>query len=484
MLTVDDWKPNKKSDLPLYRQIIAYIKIKIQNGSWPSHSKLPPQRDLAHCWQVNRSTVRIALDELGAEGLLESKVGSGIWVSGTAWTQFTPSSKLDWNTYMNAGTWAPNLPLIQEINRQEFDPKMIRLSTGELAPDLLPVKQLNEVIRNLPEKIPSFGYEEPKGLYELRKQISRQAKERDIDASPSNILIVSGALQALQLIFFGLLPPNAHILLEQPSYLRSLKLFQSLAMTFSELPLDEEGPQIASIPDQQAYRPASLLYTVPTFHNPTGTLMSLKRRQELLMLCAKERIPILEDDTYGQLWLDNPPPNPLKALDAHGVVLHIGSLSKTVSPGLRIGWMIGSEPIIEKLADLKMQNDYGSSVLSQWTAAAWFSGGYHQAHLHNLRKQLHYRRNLMQIALEESFYNLATWSVPQGGFYFWLKLSKPISMQKLFKAALAQNVLINPGNLYHPLSGTNLRLSYSYAAIGDLQSGIKKLATIIRSLQN
>lgn len=484
MLTIEDWVPNKKSDLPLYRQIVAYIKTKIQNGSWPILSKLPPQRILADCWQVNRSTIRTALEELISIGLLESRVGSGVWVANAAWITAAKSAKVDWNAYVDTGLYLPNMPLIQEINRRELDPRIVRLGTGELAPDLIPVRQLNEVIRKLPNKIQSFGYEEPKGLYALREQISLQAKRRGIVAPPSNILIVSGALQALQLIFFGLMPKDAHILLEQPSYLRSLKLFQSLEMTFCEVPLDRDGMQIAPIVRQHPHPGASLLYTIPTFNNPTGVSMSLPRRKDVLRLCGEARIPVLEDDTYADLWLDQPPPPPLKALDADGNVLHIGSLSKMVSSGLRIGWMIGPEPVIEKLADLKMQNDYGSSTLSQWAAAEWFAGGYHEAHLLALRNHLRRRRDLAIAVLEENFQDLATWDIPQGGFYVWLKLSQPVSMRKLFNAALAANLLINPGNLYHPLSDTNLRLSYAYAALPDLQNGIKKLAEVIRAIQS
>lgn len=481
MLTID-WLPNKKDQIPLYKQIFAYIKNKIRTGQWPIHSKLPPQRELAAKLQVNRSTIRIALDELIAEGLLESKMGSGIWVANNTWSLFTTEKKVNWNSYVKSGFYLPNLPFIQEINRLEFDETLIRLGTGEISPHLIPTAQLKSILKKLPDKIQSFGYEEPKGLLYLRQQISKQLEKIGIIASPASIMIVSGALQALQLICFGLLPKDANILLEKPSYLMSLKLFQSMNLHFSELPIDHEGIQIEPLLYQQKQKQHSLLYTIPTFHNPTGILMSEKRRRELLSACHASRLAILEDDVYRDLWLDTPPPPPLKAIDTNGNVIYIDSLSKAISPGLRIGWIVGPEPIIEKLADIKMQNDYGSSCLSQWTAAEWFAGGYHEPHLQKLRQELILRRAAAGKILDENFKELATWTLPKGGFYIWLHLAKPISMHQLFKNCLAQNILINPGSIYDNLSNHHLRISYSYADIPDLKTSLIKLAQIIKRI--
>lgn len=481
MLTID-WQPNKKDPIPVYKQIFFYIKNKIRTGQWTVHSKLPPQRELADKLRVNRSTIRIALDELIAEGLLQSRVGSGIWVANNTWSLFTTTKKVNWNAYVHTGFYLPNLPFIQEINRLEFDETLTRLGTGEISPNLLPTAELNKILKTLPHKIQSFGYEEPKGLYYLRQQISQHLKKIGITASPASIMIVSGALQALQLICFGLLPNKANIYVEKPSYLMSLKLFQSMNLNFSELPMDDDGIQIEAFLHQQKYKYHSLLYTIPTFHNPTGVLMGESRRQKLLSACQASQLPILEDDVYRDLWLEEPPPPPLKALDTTGNVLYIDSLSKAVSPGLRIGWIVGPEPIIEKLADIKMQNDYGSSCLSQWTAAEWFATGYHETHLQKLRKELLLRRLTVIQVLDQHFKDIATWIIPKGGFYIWITLIEPIAMQQLFKNALAEHLLINPGSIYDNLSNHHLRISYAYADICDLKTGLYKLAKIIKKM--
>lgn len=481
MLTID-WLPNNKDSVPLYQQIAAYIKNKITLGEWPIHSKLPPQRKLAAIFQVNRSTLAIALDELIADGLLESKAGSGTWVANNTWSVLASPSPVNWNSYLDKGIYRPNLHTIQEINRAEFKPDMIRLGTGELSPEFFPKTMMSSILKTLPQRITSLGYEEPKGLLFLRQQIRLYLRSIGIDASTSSIMIVSGALQALQLVCSSLLPKGSTILLERPSYLFSLTLFQSMNMQFSGLPLDKEGIELAPLLFHKQHKHANLLYTIPCFHNPTGILMTERRRKDIIQLCQQEQLPIIEDDVYRELWLDSPPPAPLKSFERNGLVLYIGSLSKSLSPGLRIGWIVGPEPVIERLADTKMQNDYGSSSLSQWTAAEWFASGLYQKHLEEVRRSLRIRREAACKSLETYYSGIATWQIPPGGFYIWLTLTQPLSMQKLFNTALNEGLLIHPGNIYDHLSNRHLRLSYSYASLPKLKEGLYRLSVIIKNL--
>jgi len=481
MLSID-WMPNPKDSIPLYLQIKEYIKNKIATGEWPINSKLPPQRTLARMFQVNRSTLTIALDELVADGLLESKLGSGTWVANNTWSLLTSPLPINWTSYLDKGIHLPNLHTIQEINHLEFNPKLIRLGTGELSPEIFPKTMMDAILRKLPNRITSLGYEEPRGLPFLRQQISIYLSSFGINVSPSSIMIVSGALQALQLICASLLPQDSTILLEKPSYLFSLKLFQSMHMNFCGIPLDEEGIEIAPISFHKKHKNVNLLYTIPCFHNPTGITMTEERRKSILAICQKEQLPIIEDDVYRELWLDTPPPMPLKSLEKEGLVLYLGSLSKSLSPGLRIGWIVGPEPVIERLADIKMQNDYGSSSLSQWAAAEWFASGLYQIHLDEVRAQLRIRREVVCNTLKAHFPDIATWQIPQGGFYIWLILKQAVSMEKLFKEALHHGLLIHPGNIYDPLSNHHLRLSYSYASLPEMENGLRLLAMLIKSL--
>ncbi|MDO3678724.1 PLP-dependent aminotransferase family protein [Paenibacillus ehimensis] len=476
-----DWQPDENSPLPLYLQIKTYMKRKIENGEWPVGSRIPTQRQLAEALGVNRSTVVTALQELTADGLLEGDGRRGTKVVNNPWSLLTSRTPPDWDSYVQAGWHRPNLPTIQTINETEFQAGMIRLSTGEPSPSLYPQPLLGEVFARLASRIHTLGYEEPRGLLPLREQLSRHLQAIGIPASPASVLIVSGALQALQLISLGLVKPGATMITESPSYLHSLHVFHSAGVRLAGLEMDSEGIRIRGLTELKPL-PNRMLYTIPSFHNPTGTVMSERRRVELLRECERLQLPVIEDDVYRELWLDAPPPPPLKARDPNGLVLYLGSVSKTVGPGLRTGWIVGPEPVIRRLADLKMQTDYGSSSLSQWALTEWFERGFHEEHLSRVRTVLRQRRDDVLDMLQKHLTGLAVWNVPTGGFYIWLRIVPPVSMNALFARALQEGILFNPGTVYDSLGGPYIRLSYSFESAERLNLGLRKLAGLIREL--
>ncbi|KEK24174.1 GntR family transcriptional regulator [Bacillus gaemokensis] len=477
-----NWKPDTSSSTPLYKQIEGYIKGKIVNGEWTVGTKLPSQRDLSHAFEVNRSTIVMAFDELTAKGLIEGKGRKGTIVRSNTWNKFTYVPPPDWNSYVETGSHYPNLPTIQEINQAEFYPNMIRLGTGELSSDLLPEKQTKQIIKKISHERITLGYEEPKGDFKLREQIAKYLKTYEISVSPASILIVSGAIQALQLISMGLLCKGSSILLEKPSYLYSLNIFQSAGMRLIGIPMDENGVNPLFIAKYKKQFNGSILYTIPSFHNPTNFIMNDKRRKEVMKVCNEVGLPIIEDAVYQDLWFDTPASKPLKAYDRNGSVLHIGSMSKVISPGLRIGWVVGPETVIQRLADIKMQMDYGSSSFSQRVASEWFSSGLYDEQIQYIRIELKKRRDFMLQMLRQYCTGVATWHVPSGGFYIWLQIQPKIHSRDLFQKALQENVLLNPGTLYDRNASQFLRLSYSYASLHEMEMGIKKIAKLIKSL--
>lgn len=482
LMQEDGWVPTKFSTISLHQQIYDFIKIKIMNGEWTVGMKIPTQRDLAQKFQVNRSTIVYALDELSADGLIESKVGKGTFVANNTWGLLASTPPPDWNSYVISGSYQPNIKTIQQINKAETNPTIIRLGTGELSPELLPVNKMKQMLRRNSSHTFSLGYSEPKGSIYLRETISNYLQCKGIEVSPSSILIVSGGLQALQLISVGLLQRGSTIFQETPSYLNSVHVFQSAGMNLFGIPLDHEGIITESIGRLKKQHNGALLYTIPTFHNPTGTLMSENRRIEFLKVCNNERLPIIEDDVYGDLWFESPPPKPLKSIDNQGLVLYMGSMSKTLGPGLRIGWVVGPEPVIDRLSDIKMQTDYGSSSLSQFIVAEWLSTGLYDDYVEEIREKLKFRRDFTIHILNKHFREITTWNVPAGGFYIWLYIKKQISMQKLFEKALQEGILLNPGNVYDRNDQQHLRLSYSYASLQQLEKGLLKLSELIKAL--
>lgn len=477
-----DWKPDKSSNTPIFKQIVSYISNKISKGDWLIGNKLPSQRELAKMFDVNRSTIVAALEELTSLGILEGKSGHGTTIVNNTWSLLMSTSPPNWQHYIDSSIHKANSPTIQTINKLEFVEGITRLGTGELSPELFPHDMMKKVLQRVPERAYALNYLEPLGLFELRKILSQYLAKYGIHIPPSCILIVSGSLQALQLISICMLKPGSTVFIEIPSYLKSLHVFQSAGMKLSGIPMDNGGIMPWALNKNDNLEETSLLYTIPTFHNPTGRVMTEARRIELLDWCKSNRLPIIEDDAYRDLWIDEEPPLPLKAYDKNGMVLYMGSISKSLAPGLRLGWLAGPESIVERLGDVKMQTDYGASSLSQWALAEWMESGLYDQHLLILRKSLKERRDLVLHTLESYFKDIATWNIPAGGFYIWLKLNKNISTDRLFDIALREKILINPGSIYDFSKNQHIRISYSYASADSLVKGLIKLSELIEKM--
>ena len=210
--------------------------------------------------------------------------------------------------------------------------------------------------------------------------------------------------------------------------------------------------------------------------------MPLERRKELLMCCLKNNIPVIEDDTLYDLWLDEVPPPPLKSLDGNNNVIYIGSMSKCFSPGLRVGWVVAPEGVIRRLADVKMQMDYGVSSLSQQIAQKLFESGLNEEGLKNIRDSLRERRDQMGQLLERYFSDLAVWNLPSGGFFIWLRLKGKVLAQQVFESALKEKILVPPGSIYDADCSSCIRLSYGFLGEEEMESGMVHLSDIIRRL--
>ena len=475
----------------MYSQIVQYITEKIRKGDWVEGERLPSQRRLSEIFGVNRSTVVTAMDELLSYGIIESSGGGGTRIAGGSWS-LRLAQPPDWNQYISSGPFRANKPTIQMINRMEFEEGYIRIGTGELAPELYPRELVGNILRHMPDRIPSLNYLGTLGLPELREELCGYLlREHGIKASPETILITSGSLQALQLISICMLKKGATVYTEAPTYLKSLQVFQSAGMNMTGLPMDQEGMRFGSL--RGIDMRDSIIYSIPSFHNPTSRTMSSGRRINLLNFCREKCIPLIEDDAYGSLWIDEKPPAPIKSMDDGGNVLYLGTLSKTMAPGLRIGWVVGPEAVVYRLGDVKMQTDYGSSSVSQWVATELMNDPAYSAYLDDLREELKRRRDLAEDALKEAFGplmitdpdhpergRLCTWETPKGGFYIWLRFSRKLPMDKIFYEALDRGVLFNPGNVYDYRENNSIRISYAYADPEDIRTAVGVLGDIIK----
>lgn len=479
-----EWSPDRQSKTPLYQQIVDYFSKQIHLGNWCDGQVLPSQRELAKKFKVNRSTIIQAMDELSAYGIIESDFGGGTRIVTNGWLSIIKEKKLKWEDYINKGYSHANLPSVQAINRLEFENGIVRMCTGELSPELGQAGRIKEAMEYVSRQKLYTNYPDPLGLLDLREEVQKHLRKFGIEVPLSCILIVSGALQALQTISLGIVPKALTIFTESPSYLNSLNIFQSVGAHLKGVSMDKDGLQPWKMHIQPANIGKSMLYINPTFQNPTGSVMPILRRREVLNTCQAQHIPIIEDDVFREMWIDEPPAPPLKAIDKSGSICYIGSVSKSFSGGMRLGWLVAPEPVVQRLADVKMQMDYGVGVLTQQVMAELFRRGLYQEGIDAIRPMLRSRRDLMLSLLEEYFSDLATWNRPSGGFFIWLKLNHGISTERLFYPALKKKLLILPGNAYDTNCSSCLRLTYGYLSEDEMAYGIRELAGIVRTISH
>ncbi|WP_342536413.1 PLP-dependent aminotransferase family protein [Sporosarcina sp. FSL K6-3508] len=464
---------------PMYRQLAEQIENGIISGDLSQDQPLPSERELAKKLQINRSTVVTAYDELEAIGLIVRKKGSGTYINTDIWG-LTHKRVPNWGRYVEDGSFHPNLPLVQKLRNETEQAGMINLSSGELAADLLPNAQFARILKDhaFDEHL---GYDHPLGDAGLRETICKHVKTyKNMDVEPNSILITSGAQQAIHLIVQCLLKPGDTVAIEDPSYAYSLPIFQSFGIRTLLLPVDQYGVNPDDIVALQRKHRIRMLFLNPDYQNPTGIKMSLERRKRILELSSKYGIPIIEDDPYNLTSFDGRIGPTLKSMDGNENVVYISSLSKIVASGLRIGWIIGPEKVIQRLSDGKQQIDFGHSVFPQWIANQFLDSPQFDKHISNLRIQLRERRNALISALDSLTENEVTYLVPQGGIHLWCKINHEIDGYKLLEESMKKGVSFVPGRIMGSTNGY-VRFTYGKGNGASIQEGVSRFVHALRS---
>ncbi|OLO38042.1 aminotransferase [Alkalihalophilus pseudofirmus] len=363
----------------------------------------------------------------------------------------------------------------------------IRLNSGYPAPDLVPVQQLKSAVVNLIEKeqdLPFHYLGSPK-FAKLKEQIQGRLADRGIRISKEELLITSGACQAIDLVARILIDIETIVVIEAPTYMEALEVFQNYTQHFISVPVDEHGLQTNYLEEILVERKRKgqtlprLLYTIPTHQNPTGTTMTRKRRQHLVELAIKYHFLILEDDAYGELSF-NKSPHPLKAIDQDNRVVHVGSLSKVVAPGLRIGWVAGAMELMTAIAWLKKDLDH---PFAQATMATYLENIDFEERLKIIRTKYRTKCSVLISALEQYLPEAVSWYVPEGGYFVWVRIPG-VDTSRLLTHALTEGVSFVPGKYFFidPKVGIEfLRLSFSYADEKEIVEGIQKLGKVVHS---
>lgn len=470
---------DRENRRPLYLQVVDQIKARIRSGTLPAGTRLPPVRQLAGELGLTRLTVHNAYAELQADGWIESFVGRGSFVAARAGSTRSDGA-VPQPRQPNHGTHLPGgladlLQFAQQAGINSF-------AQAFPATETFPVREFGRAVQQATAHNAEalYGYGASQGDPLLRDQLAVHLLERSVSVTPDQIVVVGGAQQGIDVALRALVRPGETVLIEHPAYLGIVERMASQGLRMQGVPRDEEGIRIDVLEQAiDAHRPR-LLYTVPTFHNPTGTCMSVARGEALLALAAERGLTILEDDIYGALSFDGPAPPPLKARDSAGVVIYLSSFSKVLMPGLRIGILAPPARLLDDLIAAKRLTDLQSPQLTQRALAIYLRDAHWAAHVRAANALYRERRNVMLAALKQHFPHDARWSRPGGGLSLWVELPGASSMD-LYREAIDRGVAFAPGEAFFagPVAGSFMRLSYGARSPEQITAGIALLGALV-----
>ncbi len=371
---------------------------------------------------------------------------------------------------------------IREILKVSGGPNFISLAGGLPAPELFPVDEVRRacelVLENAPEQALQYGATE--GYEPLRAFISaRLARLWNIRSTPDEVLITSGSQQALDLVGRLFINPGDAVVVEDPSYVAALQAFISYQARFLVAPTDDDGVRTDALEELLAREVVKFIYLVPTFQNPSGRTLSLPRRQHLLELSERYGVPIIEDDPYSELRYEGQAIPPLKALDPDGRVIYLGTFSKILNPGMRLGWIVAARPVLDKLVLAKQPADLHTGMFQQMVTFEVVRAGFLEPHVQRLIPVYRERRDALLAALARHFPGgEVTWTRPQGGLFVWATLPPDCHALDFFREAAQEDVSFVPGESFHPRGDVHntLRLNFSNAAPHKLEDAVARLA--------
>ena len=475
-----DWlRLDRDSSLPLYQQLATALAARIRSRSLATGEQLPASRELAASLGLNRATVSNAYASLVEQGLARSHVGQGTFVL-AAEASSTPFEFRLSRAIIESEGASGQTSLVPESGR------FVDFAT--LVPDeeLFPVDSFREVLNDilLSDGKQLLQYGPATGFPPLRRYIAERLELRGVRADETNVLIVNGSQQGLDLICRALIDPGDAVCVERPTYSIVPALLRHYHAEVCGIPMTESGIDLIKTEEVFSRRRPKFLFTMPTFHNPTGITMSRDARLRLVELAVSNGVPVVEDDfDSAALRYTGEPVPPLKALDEHGCVIHIGTFSKGLFPGLRLGWVVGSERVIDAIARAKLFSDYHSPPLLQAAVLEFCQRGHYERHINKLTEIYSAKASAMSRALGDHLPEEVTWSAPEGGYAFWVRLPEGVSASELARQAAAENVLIAPGPSFFVGKGgeTQFRLSISKVPEKEIDQGIRVLGRLIES---
>lgn len=474
------WKLNlvlkSTSNQSVYLQIAQQIVDEIQRGRLAPSTAMPGTRDLAEKLKVNRKTVVLAYEELIAQGWLTTENRRGTFVSANL-PNFNPQPK------PNKTTTIAQPPNATPTTTSYHAPSANTIEFNDGIPDtrLIPFDILSRAFRHVllaPAKNSRLGYGDPKGVHDLRLAIASMLNmERGLNVDIDHICIARGSQMGIFLAARVLTKPNDYVVVENLSYPPAREAFRSCGAKILTVGLDDHGIDITALEKLCQKHAIRAIYVTPHHQFPTTVMMTAERRLKLLILAEQYDFTIVEDDYDHEFHFSHHPVFPLASTDHHGRVVYVGSLSKVLAPGLRVGYLVASKEFIQQCANEVMIIDRQGNSITEQAVAELMASGEIKRHIRRTFKIYNERRNILMALIRNELNEYVKFDEPNGGLAIWLRLNDGINIENLVKNALHEQVRVLPASLFSEsaLNVNAIRLGFGSLNLDELNEGVQRL---------
>lgn len=374
---------------------------------------------------------------------------------------------------------------IRELLKLTQQPQIISFAGGLPAPESFPIDEFKKVGQIVMEEqgAQALQYGPTEGYKPLREQILKRMAKVHVNMDADQLLITNGSQQGLEFTAKIFINPGDVIVCESPTYLGAINAFRGYEPTFKEVGMDDDGMKMDELEDVlKNTENVKFIYVIPDFQNPSGKTWTMERREKLIELANKYDVVILEDNPYGELRFEGEIQPAVKSLDTEGRVIFLGTFSKILCPGLRLGWVAAEKPILDKFNMIKQGADLQASTISQMEVAKFLELYSIEDHIANIIELYRGRRNLMMDTMKAEFPEGVKYTYPEGGLFTWVVLPEHMNARELAQEALAQDVAYVPGGAFYPNGGNEntFRLNYSNMNEEKIVEGIKRLGKVLR----
>jgi DNA-binding transcriptional MocR family regulator len=463
--------------MKLYQTLVEELTSAINDGTLRAGERTPSVRSLCRERSVSPATVLRAYEALEASGLIETRARSGYYVSSRK-----PAARTSSQRSTLRSTKVTIADLVFQILDAARNRDVIPLGSAFPSPSLFPWTKLSRYLgsnarhMNPLDTVQSLS----PGSDELRRQIARRYLRAGVRVAMEEIIITSGALEALTLSLQTVTTPGDTVAIESPAFYGCLQAIENCGLKAVEIPCDpHSGIDLQSLAQAMSRHDIKACWFMPTLHNPTGVTLSVSKKRELLKLLSSHGIPLIEDDVYAEMQFGEST-KPVKAFDTQGVVLHCGSFSKCLAPGYRLGWVAAGR-FAQQIQRRKIMTSLGTSLPIQLSIAQMLREGGYDAHLQRLRTALAKQQAAALTSLRKYFPRDTHIASPTGGYFLWIELPDDVDSLELHRLALQSNISIAPGPIFSARRqfGNYVRLNYGHPWTAQMDTAIAQLGKLI-----